>query len=326
MGFISFNEKYYSEALQRLENKSLSPSDIYESKQLLKVLDDLSDEGYTNLNNYLENNYSCITRLRRIIENAGSEPFKIIKNELPEIKYGNTEHELINLIDALQNDAATQKTTYESHFLSDIRNYCDWIGYDNKTAYIFLLRDALLPYMYYKRQNREHLHAWMINRDFLNDITGVKNFDDIVRLPVYEALEQGYRSFSCYEVFCKERILTELKRHDSLKSLLCRLLSGIKEDNIIVVESGYCGTIPLMLCALDSRVTFRLYTTAPYLYKTYKDRIFCKRYEDIRKFETLYSQEFLLKYSSFRENRFYVTTAENQTIWEKALSEIKFFL
>lgn len=51
MGFISFNEKYYKKKLEEYENKQLSESEIYEAKQLLKILDDLTDEGYTNLNN-----------------------------------------------------------------------------------------------------------------------------------------------------------------------------------------------------------------------------------------------------------------------------------
>ena len=50
MGFISFNENYYRRKLEEYENKILSDADICEAKQLLKVLDDLTDERYTNLN------------------------------------------------------------------------------------------------------------------------------------------------------------------------------------------------------------------------------------------------------------------------------------
>lgn len=68
MGFISFNEKYYMKAVQRLESRPLSSADVYEAKQLLKILDDLADEGYLELNDYLESKYSCLSRLRRVID------------------------------------------------------------------------------------------------------------------------------------------------------------------------------------------------------------------------------------------------------------------
>ena len=54
MGFISFNENYYRRKLEEYENKILSDTKIREAKQLLKVLDDLTDEGYTNLNDTME--------------------------------------------------------------------------------------------------------------------------------------------------------------------------------------------------------------------------------------------------------------------------------
>ena len=49
MGFISFNENYYRRKLEEYENKILSDTKIRGAKQLLKVLDDLTDEGYTIL-------------------------------------------------------------------------------------------------------------------------------------------------------------------------------------------------------------------------------------------------------------------------------------
>lgn len=48
MGFLSFNEKYYAKTLERLEGRELNKSQLYEAKQLLKVLDDLLDEGIRN--------------------------------------------------------------------------------------------------------------------------------------------------------------------------------------------------------------------------------------------------------------------------------------
>ena len=325
MGFLSFHETYYMEAVQRFESRPLSPADVYEAKQLLKMLDDLMDEGYTALNDYLESKYSCLSRLRRVIKNAGDEPFKINRGRLPETTYSSSEHELLSVMKRLQKEADFQEVCSKNAFLADVRDYCGWIGHEEETAYIFLFRDSLLPYLYYRSRGRKHLYAWIISRSFLRDVSGVEDIDDAIRLPVYEALEYGHISFDDYRSCCKEQILAVLERHGLLKDLLSRLLSSVKEKRIVVVESGYCGTMPMMLSALDDRVTFKLYTTAPYLYETYKNHVYCKRYEDIRKFETLYSQNLLLRYSSFRENQFYVTIAESQAVWKQALMEMKYF-
>ncbi len=54
MGFISFSLDYYKKELQKLESVPVSAETIYRAKQLLKMLDDLVDEGYTELNEKLE--------------------------------------------------------------------------------------------------------------------------------------------------------------------------------------------------------------------------------------------------------------------------------
>ena len=77
MGFISFNENYYRRKLEDYENKILSDAEIREAKQLLKVLDDLTDEGYTNLNDRMEEDFSCLTRLRAVLHQCGVVPFPI---------------------------------------------------------------------------------------------------------------------------------------------------------------------------------------------------------------------------------------------------------
>ena len=75
-------------------------------------------------------------------------------------------------------------------------------------------------------------------------------------------------------------------------------------------------------CSRDDRVDFRLFTTAPFLYETYQDRIFCRNYEDIRRFETLYSQDLFMQYSSYCNMEFYVNVSVEESVKEKTLSEI----
>lgn len=322
MGFMSFNENYYRRKLGEYENKILSNAEIREAKQLLKVLDDLIDEGYTNLNDTMEADFSCLTRLRAVLHRFGEVPFPIDHEKLSDTVYGKNAFELEELLGNLIEDARNHSSFSGNPFLEEIYRYCEWIGYEKDTAYVFLMRDALLPYVFFRSRGRDNIHPWLISRRFLENITETEYMDDDIRLPLYEALESGHIQFDDYSAYCKERILPALNEHSELKSILLDLLSSIKQNRIIVIESGYMGTIPMMLKALDDRVDFRLFTTAPFLYETYQDRIFCCKYEDIRKFETLYSQDLFMRYSSYRSGIFYVNVSADESVKEKTISEI----
>lgn len=326
MGFISFNEYYYRRKLEEYENGLLSDSDIYEAKQLLKVLDDLTDEGYTNLNNRMEEDFSCLTRLRNVIQKVGSTPFPIDHERLSNTTYDKEEYELEQLLGKLIAEAESFSSTSSNPFLEEIRKYSEWIGYEEDTAYIFLMRDALLPYAFFCSRNRENTYPWLISRRFLEDITETEDVDDDIRRPLYEALESGRTESNDFAAYCKEKIIPVLDEYPKLKNDLLTLLGSIKQKKIIVIESGYMGTIPLMLKVLDDRVDFRLFTTAPFLYDTYQDKIFCRKYEDIRKFETVYSQDLLLRYSSCHDGKFYVNLSSDEFVKEKSFAEIKEFV
>ena len=326
MGFISFNEKYYRDRLEVFENKTLSNQDIYEAKQLLKVLDDLADEGYTNLNYRMEKDFLCLTRFRNLLKDAGAFPFKIHNKILMNVSYSNQEYELNNLIDELIESEEQVDYTSKNSFMKRIYKYSEWIGYEQGTAYIFLLRDTLLPYVYFRARHYKNVYPWLISRKFLEDIVSAENVDDDIRLPIYEALEMGYVEFKDFCGFCKEKMLYILNNHIELKRILLKLLASIRTNKIVVVESGYAGTIPMMLKGLDDRVSFKLYTTAPFLYETYKQHIFCHRYEDMREFETSYSQDQLFRYSSYRDGKFYVNISEDEEVKRRALEEIKYFI
>ena len=322
MGFISFNENYYRQKLEEYENRILSDADILEAKQLLKVLDDLSDEGYTNLNDTMEADFSCLSRLRSVLQQCGESPFPIDHERLTEPVYGNDEYELEALLGNLMESAGNHSALSANPFLEDIHRYSEWIGYEEDAAYMFLMRDALLPYVFFRSRERDNIHPWLISRRFLEDITETEYVDDDIRLPLYDALESGHVQFDDYSDYCRKRILQVLNEHPKLKTILLDLLRPIKQNRIIVIESGYMGTIPMMLKALDERVDFRLFTTAPFLYETYQDRIFCRNYEDIRRFETLNSQDLFMRYSSYRSGKFYVTVSRDESVKEKAISEI----
>ena len=322
MGFISFNEKYYRRKLEEYENKILSDTKIREAKQLLKVLDDLTDEGYTNLNDTMEADFSCLTRLRAVLHRCGEVPFPVDHERLSDTVYGKNEYELEELLGNLIEEAGSHSGISANPFLEEIYRYCEWIGYEKDTAYVFLMRDALLPYVFFRSRGRDNIHPWLISRRFLEDITETEYVDDDIRLPLYEALESGCIRFDEYSAYCNKKILPVINEHPELKTILLDLLSSIKQSRIVVIESGYMGTIPMMLKALDGRVDFKLFTTAPFLYETYQDRLFCRKYEDVRRFETLYSQDLFMQYSSYSSGKFYVNVSADESVKEKTISEI----
>ena len=326
MSIISFHERYYLNKLDQFEGKTLSDSKIYEARQLLKVLDDLTDEGYTSLNDHMESRFCCLTRFRNLIRKNGSYPFKIDHDRLSETTYEKTEYEISTLIDDLIAKAEKITEISDNPFLKQISDYCEFIDQGNDCAYVFLLRDALLPYIYFRSKKYQHIYPWLISRKSLEDITKTLYVDDDIREPVYDALESGHIGFSSFSAFYKEKALPVIDSHPELKNILLDLLGSIKEKRIIEIESGYVGTIPMMLNSLDERVEFRMYTTAPFLYDTYNDFLYCKRYEEIRKFETLYSQDLLLKYSSFRNGIFYVNMTDDEQVILNSLKEMSFMM
>lgn len=326
MGFFSFNERYYRTRLAELENSPLSAEGVYEAKQLLKVLDDLTDEGYTSLNRAMEADFSCLTRLRRLIRNAGDAPFPIVHGEIANAADSGQEYELTALAERLIADAGSAGLRADNPFLDEVVRYAEWIGFEENTAYVFLFRDAFLSYAYYAGRNRGRIHAWLVSRRFIADLTHASDVDDDIRFPIFDALEAGLEAFEPFFAYCRAEILKVLDAHAELKAALRSLLGSIKEERILAVETGYCGTIPLMLKSMDDRVDFRMYTTAPYLFNTYRNRIFTRRYEDIRRFETLYSQDLYMRYASYRDGHFYVRVSEDSDVKNRALAEVARFL
>ena len=70
MGFISYSLDFYYNELQKLDSHVVTEETIYREKQLLKMLDDLIDEGYTELNEKLEESYQGVSRLRKYLKDS----------------------------------------------------------------------------------------------------------------------------------------------------------------------------------------------------------------------------------------------------------------
>lgn len=329
MGFISFNLDYYAKELRKLEMAVATEEMVYHAKQLLKMLDDLLDEGYAELNQKLEEECKGVSRLRNYLKENKAISFPIHEKIVTEddVKYELNDKEIIAAINELMMIAEKSTGVSNDTFLTELIRFCEWIGYEEDTAYIFMLRDTLLPYIYYQHRDRENIYPWLLSRKTLTRLTDKDYVDDEIRVAIIKALEVG----NChnYEEYCNfvlPEIKGTLKRYPTIEGCLVELLNGIKEKNIIVIESGCSGTFPMLLKSIDDRVDVRMYTTYPYLLEVYGDRIYSPKYEENRLFETMYSQDLYFQFSALEEGKFYVKKCQNEEVEKYALAEVKAML
>lgn len=293
------------------------------------MLDDLSDEGYNELSDLLERSCQGVSRLKKYLSDNRVAAFPTFSDTptRKDVKYSVEETELTNAIEELVAMAKEIPTTRRDASLSELVRFCEWVGYKENTAYIFLLRDTLLPYVYYRSKNRDNIHPWLLGRKTLSWLTGISNIDDEFRAPIYKALE--LENAVGFDAFCEKvipRIRSVVKQYPQLEKNLKKQLRAIDAERIIVIESGCLGTFPMFLKSLDERVDVRMYATYPYLLEAYGSRIFSAKYEENRLFETLYSQDLYLQFSAWRENRFYVRICYNEDVRTRSLEETKTIL
>lgn len=326
MGFISYSLSYYERELRQLETKAATAETIYKAKQLLKMLDDLLDEGYTELNETLEKAYQGVSRLKKYLQKNDAEPFCIGKKKVAEeqLTYGAGSFELVNALDSVMAEANQVIAADKEPFLQELIRFCEWIGYKEDTAYVFLLRDTLLPYAYYRAKGKNAVYPWLLGRKTLEHLTGKTYVDDEIRASIIKALEE--EKCGSFEDFC-EAVLPDirntLKKYPEVEQCLKSMLGKITEKKIIVVESGCSGTFPMLLKCLDERVDMRMYTTYPYLFEAYGNRIFTTNYEENRLFETFASQDLYFQFSGLQNGQFFVKKCENEQVKKRALEEIK---
>lgn len=337
MGFISYNLSFYRNELQKLENNSVTQ----DSLRRARMLDDLADEGYTELNERLEKEFCCVSRLREYLNGNYAEPLCAVGDgvypqnrtfaekhivDTEDISYSMHETELNRAV--LQAVCKANNASYTPlHPTAErLHSFCRWIGYDDKTAYIFLLRDTLLPYVYYLGRGRKRIYPWLLSRKSFEVLTGQQNADDEIRASVYRALESGYtdsRSFLGAVLSDMRKIIAA---YPEAENILRIMLRNIDAERILVIESGCTGTFPLLLMSLDDRVDMRMYTTYPYLTDIFGTRIFTSRYEENRIFETMVSQELYFSFSGIRDGCFYVRKCTDEAIERQSLQEIAMML
>lgn len=315
MGFVSYSIKFFEERLNLYEKvyKNKAPQTIvHEAKVLLKLLDDILDEGYKDSYRCINRSCDAVSRLRLFISANNETPF-IMKNYSinKNIKYETFEYNLGNYLDLIERNMNLLDLTLDTvpDIFYDILSYTREIFKTSvpETAYCFLLRDTLLPYLAFKKwDSAQHLNIvpLFISRKFFRCVENGdgENFYDSIQNIIFEALDCGAQTFNQLRKYVKDKLN---ENHDDLATLvdlIRKMLNAIPQKSIMVIESGYIGTIPLLLSVLDSRVDFRLFTTIPYFYEHYKDKFYSNRFEKIREFETINCQSALFKLSSISED------------------------
>lgn len=160
MSFISFNLNYYKDKIEDYENRVLDERDIYEAKQLLKLIDDFADEGYYTLFDAVQGDFAGVDRLKAVIKNAGEVPFAVVTDDKSSDRFKNEKIELSKYIENLILRAKEQTDYSDNGFLTEIKEFCESIKYDKNCAYVFLLRDTLLPYVYFKDKSAENISVY----------------------------------------------------------------------------------------------------------------------------------------------------------------------
>lgn len=326
MGFISYYLDYLRKKIEYCENNAAGKNDIYEIKQLLKLVDDLRDEGYFELSDALQKEFDGTKRINAVLKSYNEIPFKTSKSGRGKSVYKRESLELTEYIDKLIKKAQAINPAPHGGAIDEAINFSDSLNFNTDVSYVFLLRDTLLPYIRFKSKHADNSYPLIISRRFLSLIYRGKNFDDVCREIIFEALKSGYDDFESFTAFCKKAISRQFENYPDIRETIKSLLNGIPRDKITVIETGCHGTFPLLLASLDERVTFRMYTAAPYLSKTYKDIIYTAAYENLRGIETLYCHDKLFQLASYRDKNFYVCESNSGAIIKKSLGEISYAL
>lgn len=331
MDFVSYTVKFLNQRLNLYESKN-STDLIHEAKVFLKFLEDIKDEGYKESYDHINAQTKAVSRLRLFIQKNNSQPFEMEKFSVDnKLNYKKDNYEIDVYLSYLQNQMKSNKNKLNS--IPDV--FYDILGYSQDifnsakegTAYCFLLRDVMLPFFAFKNWDQERKYSsypLFISRKFLSffDVKEA-NFDvyNEIQNIIFTALDEGINDFNKMRIYIKENIKSK-KEFDKLVDSIKVILSKIKDEKIMIIESGYIGTIPILLSALDDRVDFRLFTTIPFFYEVYKGKYYTNEFQKIRSFETIQCQDALFKLSSIENDKIKVCEVLNHNIKERAFAEL----
>lgn len=311
MGFISYSVSFLQKRIHVYESnysEQAPQSIVHEAKVLLKFLEDLKDEGYYKSYEFINEQTNAIKRLNSFILKNHESPFAMEKfSKKPTSNYKSQNYDFYKYLNFLKLQMKSVGCTLNRvpAVFYDILRYSQDVfnSATSNTAYCFLLRDTLLSYLAFEKWNDERkftTYPMLIGRKYLSFFDNKNNNFDVyqkIQDIIFDTLDCGFNNLSDIKFYLKKEITSNYnfkKLVNSLKSMMDR----IKQESVMIVESGYIGTIPLLLSALDDRVDFRLFTTIPYFYELYKEKFFTYEFQKLRLFETIYCQNNLFKISS----------------------------
>ena len=79
MGFLSYNLNFYRDELKKLEDVPATESRTEQVRRLLRMLDDLVDEGYSELNERIEKKFRGVSRMREYLRANRAEPLCMVR-------------------------------------------------------------------------------------------------------------------------------------------------------------------------------------------------------------------------------------------------------
>ena len=124
MGFLSYSLTYFTRERTALETAPASQGTIYHARQLLKMLDDLRDEGYLGLNDELEASCQGVSRLRAYLAAQRVPPFPLPGGLPGEAEYGPQTVELTAALRDLAAAARASRETADNAFLPELARFC----------------------------------------------------------------------------------------------------------------------------------------------------------------------------------------------------------
>ncbi len=336
MGFVDYSAKFFKEKLNSYESlyKDNAPKSIvHEAKVLLKLLDDIRNEGYEDVYTYINRSCDAASRLKIFITSNNDKPFVINKYNISKnIAYESHEYKLenyLNLIERKITTSGSDTTKNTPEIFYDILSYSKdiFMSSNSETAYCFLLRDTLLPYLAFKKwdtKNNLNIVPMLISRRLFSFFEREKEeLYTHVQNIIFEALDENIQTFEQLKKYVRDSLKNAPLNLLSLISLIKRKLSDIPQKNIMVLESGYIGTMPVLLSAIDDRIDFKMFTTIPCFYELYKEKFFTKSFEKIRLFETIQCQDALFKLMSINSSGcFMVSETSDNKIKDKAYQEL----
>ena len=165
---MSYSQNFFQSKLNLYElmySKNAPGPVVHEAKVLLKFLEDIRDEGYEDSYACIDESCDTVTRLKLFIAANNEKPFDMRKYAANSVvQYASCEYDLGSYLNLLEQEMGTSKLSFDSvpDIFYDILSYSKSIfdSSNEETAYCFLLRDTLLPYLAFKK--------WTVTSQHLN--------------------------------------------------------------------------------------------------------------------------------------------------------------